>query len=217
MKRFTFLLSIVTLALFGARADNPASAGWISLFDGKTLNGWKASEEGKPGIFSVEDGAIKIKGGKAHLFYAGDVKNAKFKNFEFKAKVMTKKNANSGIYFHTEYQASDWPKKGYECQVNNSYDSDKRRTGSLYAVKDMNEVFIKDDQWFDYNIKVEGKHIVITVNGKVTADYTEKEGDPRDGADQKKGRWLGEGTFAFQAHDPGCEVYYKDIQVKPLD
>ena len=215
MKRLAFLITLTAAALFGARAAEK-TGDWISLFDGKTLNGWKANEEA-PNVFSVENGAIKVKGGRAHLFYAGDVKGAKFKNFEFKAKVMTKKNANSGIYIHTEYQAKDWPKKGYECQVNNSFDKDPRRTGSLYAVQDFKEVFVKDDEWFDYTIKVEGKHIVITVNGKVTADYTEKEGDKRDSEDQKKGRWLGEGTFAFQAHDPGCEVYYKDIMVKPLD
>lgn len=217
MKRLAFFATLAALAFSGADAAiDKAAEGWISLFDGKTLNGWKSNDE-HPGVFSVENGAIKVKGGRAHLFYAGDVKNAKFKNFEFKAKVMTKKNANSGIYFHTEFQKDNWPAKGYECQVNNSYDKDPIRTGSLYAVKNFTEVFVKDDTWFDYNIKVEGKHVVITVNGKITADYTEKESDERQEGDQKKGRWLGEGTFAFQAHDPGCEVYYKDIMVKPLD
>src|SRR4029078_13392038 len=117
----------------------------------------------------------------------------------------------------TEFQKDGWPAKGYECQVINSFDKDPRRTGSLYAVKDFKEVFVKDNEWFDYNIKVEGKHIVITINGKVTADYTEKESDTRDSDEQKKGRGVSEGTFAFQAPDPGCEVYYKDIMVKPLD
>ena len=216
MKRLTFLITLAALAFFGARAAEKSADGWQSLFDGKTLTGWKSNDE-KPNVFSVENGALKVKGGRAHIFYAGDVKGAKFKNFEFKAKVMTKKNANSGIYFHTEFQKEGWPAKGYECQVNNSYNSDPRRTGSLYAVQDFKEVFVKDDEWFDYHIKVDGKHVVITVNGKVTADYTEKADDPRGEGDQKKGRWLSEGTFAFQAHDPGCEVYYKDIMVKPLD
>ena len=216
MKRFTFLAALASFTLLAFGADEKTADGWISLFDGKTLNGWKANGEAKD-VFSVQDGALRVKGGRAHIFYAGDVKGAKFKNFEFKAKVMTKKNANSGIYFHTEYQEKDWPKKGYECQVNNSYDKDKIRTGSLYAIKNFEETPFKDDTWMDYHIKVEGKHIVITVNGKVTADYTEKPDDPRGSDDQKKGRWVSEGTFAFQAHDPGCEVYYKDIMVKPLE
>jgi hypothetical protein len=216
MKRLVLSAIFAVLALTAARAAGEDPAAWKSLFDGKTLNGWKSNEE-QPNVFTVENGAIRVKGGRAHLFYAGDVKGAKFRNFEFKAKVMTKKNANSGIYFHTEFQQSGWPAKGYECQVNNSYDKDPRRTGSLYAVKDFKETPFKDDEWMDYHIKVEGKHITVTVNGKVTADYTEKAGDERQDDNQKKNRWVSEGTFAFQAHDPGCEVYYKDIMVKPLD
>ena len=215
MKRALFLTTLAAAALFTVNAQDPAKDGWVSLFDGKTLNGWKASDEGT-GVFSVQEGNLVVKGGRSHLFYAGDVQGAKFKNFEFKAKVLTKKNANSGIYFHTAWQASGWPEKGYECQVNNSFDKDPRRTGSLYAVKDFAETPFKDDTWMDYNIRVEGKHITITVNGKVTADYTEKESDERSSPEQKKGRWVSEGTFAFQAHDPGCEVHYKDIMVKPL-
>ncbi len=215
MKRILFISTLAAAALYTVHAADKDADGWISLFDGKTLDGWKSNEEA-PNVFTVKDGAILVKGGRAHLFYSGDVQGAKFKNFEFKAKVMTKKNANSGIYFHTQFQQSGWPEKGYECQVNNSFDKDPRRTGSLYAVKDFTATPFKDDTWMDYLIKVDGKHITITVNGTVTADYTEKESDERSSEEQKKSRWVSEGTFAFQAHDPGCEVYYKDIMVKPL-
>ena len=51
------------------------------MFDGKTLKGWKVNSE-NPATFSVEDGAIKVKGERAHLFY-GENGNANFKNFEF--------------------------------------------------------------------------------------------------------------------------------------
>ena len=215
MKRLAFVSLLAAAAVAGSHAADDKD-GWHYLFDCKSHDGWKSNDE-VPGVFTVENGAIKVKGGRAHLFYAGSVQEAKFKNFEFKAKVMTKKNANSGIYFHTEFQKDGWPAKGYECQVNNSFDKDPRRTGSLYAVQDFKDVFVPDDQWFDYHIKVVDKHITVTVNGKVTADYTEKEGDPRQDGDQKKGRWVSTGTFAFQAHDPGCEAHYKDIMVKPLD
>ena len=86
--------------------------------------------------------------------------------------------------------------------------------GSLYAVHDFKDVIVKDDVWFDYHIKVQGKHITITINDKVTADYEEKADVERDSS--MKGRRVGSGTFAFQAHDPGCEVHYKDIMVKAL-
>lgn len=215
MKKFIPLTAMAVLAvsLFTARAEEAAD-GFKSLFNGKDLTGWKVNEE-DPTAFSVADGAIHIKGGRSHLFYVGEVNGAKFKNFEFKAKVMTKKNANSGIYFATEYQKDGWPAKGYECQVNNSFDKDPRRTGSLYAIKDVNEKLVPDDTWFDYNIKVVDRKVTITINGKVATEYTEKDGDPRGGG--MEARWIKDGgTFAFQAHDPGCEAFYKDILVKPL-
>ncbi len=210
-----FITLISALLLTVTVAQEKSADGFVSLFDGKSLDGWKANEEDKDkNVFSAKDGELIVKGGRAHLFYQGKDGKATFNNFIFKAKVLTKANANSGLYLHTEYQKDGWPSKGYECQVNNSFDKDPRRTGSLYAVQDFKDVIVKDDVWFDYEIKVEGKHITVSINGKVTADYTEKEGDPR--APDQAARWLKGGTFAIQAHDPGCEVHYKDLKVKVL-
>ena len=62
-------------------------------------------------------------------------------------------------------------------------------------------------------IKVEGKHIVTKVNGKVISDYTEEENVKRK---DTPGRVIDHGTFALQGHDPGSEIHYKNIFVKPL-
>jgi hypothetical protein len=189
------------------------SGGWVSLFDGQTLAGWKANEN--QGTFSVQDGMIVVKGTRSHLFYVGPVMGGDFKNFEFKADVMTKPNANSGIYFHTAYQDSGWPDKGYEVQVNNSH-SDWRRTAGLYAVEDVRESPAKDDEWFTMHITVQDKHIVVKVNGIVVVDYTEPAGISETGYPNMPGRKVSRGTFALQGHDPGSVVYYKNIMVAPL-
>ncbi len=211
--KHTILSLIATAAIATIAAGAPSDDGWISLFDGKTLNGWKSNEE-TPGCFTVENGTLKISGGRAHIFYVGPDGKAKFKNFEFKAKVMTTPGANSGIYFHTEYQDKGWPAKGYECQVNTSH-KDNKKTGGLYAVKDvLNNAPSKDNEWFDYYIKVEGKHILIKINGQTTAEFTEPDNwEPPKGM---PGRRLSEGTFALQGHDPKSITYYKDIFVRPL-
>lgn len=185
--------------------------GWISLFNGKDLDGWKVGENAD--TFSVEDSSIKVAGPRAHIFYQGDVKNHDFKNFEFKATVMTKPGANSGIYIHTKYQEEGWPSQGYEVQVNNSQ-SDWKRTGSLYNIVDVKETYVTDDEWYTEYIKVEGKRIIVKINDIVVVDYTEPEKPKRD--DGQKNRLLSSGTFAFQGHDPGSVVFYKDIMVKPL-
>ena len=204
------------ILLAGCQSEKKVSKkcdGWVSLFDGKTLDGWKASEN--KDTFSVKDGMLIVKGDRSHLFYVGPVGGANFTNFEFKADVMTQPNANSGLYFHTEYQDAGWPDKGYEVQVNNSH-SDWKRTGGLYAVVDVKEAPAKDNEWFTEQINVQGKHIVIMVNGKVTVDYTEPEGISQTGYPGMPGRKLSSGTFAVQGHDPGSVIYYKNIMVKPL-
>jgi hypothetical protein len=190
-----------------------ADEGWVSMFNGKDLTGWKSNDE-VPGVFTVEDGKIKVSGGRAHMFYMGPNGDANFKNFEMKAKVMTTPGSNSGIYFHTQFQDKDWPKKGFECQVNTTH-KDIKKTGGLYAVKDvLNDAPSKDNEWFDYDIKVEGKHVVLKINGKVTADWTQ----PDDWTPPKgmPGRVLSEGTIALQGHDPKSTTYYKDLFIRPL-
>ena len=63
---------------------------------------------------------------------------------------------------------------------------------------------------------VEGKHVVVKINGKVTADYTEEPEKLAQDKTIEPGRRIGEGTFALQAHDPGSTVYYRNIRVKRL-
>jgi hypothetical protein len=185
--------------------------GWISLFDGKSLTGWKVGKNAS--TFSVDSGMIIVHGPTAHLFYDGAVKDHNFKNFEFKAQVMTTPGSNSGIYFHTVYQDSSWPEKGFEVQVNNSH-SDWKRTGSLYDIQDVKEVYVKDYVWYTEYIKVEGKHVIVKINDKQVVDYTEPENVSVPS--NHSGRVISSGTFALQGHDPKSKVYFKDIMVKPL-
>ena len=187
--------------------------GFISLFDGKSLKGWKVNSENPKSIF-VKDGNIVIDGPRAHLFYAGDVQDSNFKNFVFRAQVKTFPKANSGIYFHTKYQDKGWPDAGFEAQVNNTH-GDPKKTGGLYAVKDVNPAPAKDGEWFDYEIRVKGKKIAIKINGKVTSRWTEVPNAPH--LKSMPGRKLGSGTFALQAHDPKSVVHYRNIRVKPLN
>ena len=232
MKRLIILIASVFAMLASTAA---AGEGFVSIFNGKDLSGWKSNEE-TPGSFSVEDGALKVSNGRAHLFYEGADGKAAFTDFELKLKVKTMPKANGGVYFHTEYEDSGWPSKGYECQVNATH-KDPKKTGSLYGVVNVlvlapgeksppgslkDHILEKapntDGEWFDYHIIVKGKTITIKVNGKTTVEWTEPEGfDPAKALLNMPGRKLGRGTFAIQGHDPGSTAYYKDIQLKVPD
>jgi hypothetical protein len=202
---------VVLLGSFAVETKFLKKEKWIPLFDGNSLNGWKVGAN--PETFKVENGAIVVNGNVAHLFYDGPVMGHDFKDFEFKAKVMTLPGSNSGIYFHTEYQDRGWPAKGYEVQVNNSH-TDWKRTGSLYSVQDVRDVYVKDNEWYTESITVKGKRVIIKINNKTVVDYTEPEKVQRP-ADMA-GRVLSTGTFALQGHDPKSKVLFKDIMVRAL-
>ena len=194
MKKIVILLA--ALAGMSGCGPRPDADGWYSIFDGKSLDGWKASEH--TATFTVEDGSIVAHGDRSHLFYAGEVKDAVFKNFEFSADVMTKPGANSGIYFHTEFQPEGWPARGFEVQINNSFIGDPknpetRKTGSLYGVRNEYLSFVNDDQWFNMHIVVRGNRAQVWIDGKCVVDYLQ----PADPYRPKgtEGRVINKGTL----------------------
>src|SRR3954467_11559836 len=156
MKNFVLCAATaIAFTLRAAAAD--LEPGFTSLMDGKTFDGWKMANE-HPGTWKIEDGSFVAHGERCHLFYVGDPKP--FKNFELKVDVKTEPGSNGGIYFHTKYQESGWPKYGFEAQVNTTH-TDWRKTGSLYMVRDVKEQVAQDGKWWTETVIVKGNRIVI--------------------------------------------------------
>lgn len=200
MKRSICLpLALFTLLAATAHAKDPANGkdeGWIKLFNGKNLDGWKASE--LPENWTVADGCIVGKGNRSHLFYV----DREFTDVEFKAEVKINAGGNSGMYFRTAF-GQGWP-LGYEAQVNNSH-RDPKRTGSLYNFVNITERLVPNDDWFTQHITVKGNHITISVNGKKVVDFVDEKNT------------FTKGHLALQQHDPGSEVMYRNLMARPLD
>jgi hypothetical protein len=209
MSSFLRLALLVGLA---AAAPSGAQDGWQTLFDGTSLAGWRASEH--TGTWRVENGAIVASGDRSHLFYVGNGTAPVYRNFEFEAEVMTRPGANSGIYFHTAWQEKDWPGKGLEVQINNTYAGDaqyqeRKKTGSLYGIRNVYSQLVPDNQWFRMRIAVRGRQVQVRVNDILTVDYVEPE-------PPAAGRALSAGTFALQGHDPHSTVMFRSLRVRPL-
>ncbi|MCM8530041.1 MAG: DUF1080 domain-containing protein [Lentisphaeraceae bacterium] len=210
IKKSNILLSLCLLLLFNVNSfaadnklsDQEKSDDWQLLFNGKDFTNWKM-DKWNTNCFKIEDNSIKCFGKASMLYYT---KKIDYKNFHFVATVMTKKGANSGIFFHTKYQDKGWP-IGHEAQVNCTQ-KDPVKTGSVYIVEKYLKQAHKDNEWFKYEIIVEGQRIITKINDKVIADYTETKNDGR--------RKLSAGTFGLQSHDPGSVVFYKNIKVKEL-
>jgi hypothetical protein len=212
MKMYRLIILALLFVQCGTSRKASTEKGWISLFDGKTLNGWKVTAE-NPSTFRVDSGMIIVHGPRAHLFYDGEVMNHDFKNFELKVTLMTTPGSNSGIFIHTAYQETGWPSKGYEVQVNQTQ-GDWRKSGSLYGIADVREVYVKDNEWYTEHIIVQDKKVTIKINDKTVVEYTEP--DDVEKLEGRAERRLSSGTIALQGHDPKSKVYYKQVMIKPL-
>ena len=215
------------------RAGEKKETGWVQLFNGKDLTGWKLHP--KPGgaiVKVLEKVEEKDAGGKV-IAYKGELKDGKrvtlwhvedgvligsgpashlfsergdYKNFRYRVEAMINDHGNSGQYFRTKFGPA-FP-KGYEAQINATH-GDPIKTGSLY-LPGVKEVLVRDkaphkpDEWFTQEVIANGPHIVIKVNGKTTVDW-------RDPENRYK-----QGHFALQGHDPGTVVKFRKIEVKEL-
>ncbi|MCR9197972.1 MAG: DUF1080 domain-containing protein [Planctomycetaceae bacterium] len=211
MLRSVILLLAAAVLPVASAADK--ADGWKTIYDGKSFAGWKKNEN--PDSWKIIDGNLVCQGERSHLFYVGEDKP--FENFEFECECKTEAGSNAGIYFHTRFQDTGWPKYGYECQVNITH-KDPKKTGSLYGVVNVGaadlEGVVKDGEWYKTYIKVEGKKITIRINDKETVSFTEEAG--REAFSGSFERRLGKGTFALQAHDPKSIVAFRNIKVRRL-
>jgi hypothetical protein len=186
----------------------------ITLFNGHSLDGWKAGEHHRS--FRVEDGKIVADGPDAHLFYIGRAGNSSFKNFDLKAEVLTRPRACSGIYFQTLFQSHGPLKTGFKVQINNAYagegdENDRRKTGSLYGIRDIYKALVKDDEWFQVRVEVRDKQAQVWLNGTPIVDYLE----PAQPADSIT-PMLGHGAIVLECCGGSPPLYFRNLVVKPL-
>ena len=227
MKRFTTLLlvlGILTTASAIAVAElteEMKSDGWVSIFDGRTLEGWKSNEPGGSGNFKVENGTIVGTGGRDHLYYMGE----EFQNFELKIDVNINNDGNAGVYVKSQWQDNAWPTTGFELQVNSSH-GDPQKSGSLYNIVKILKAPHGDDEWFTYHIICRGNEMEVRVNGETLYVYVDQARGPRgQGGQNQQGtppiteqtkRISQSGYVALQQHHDGSVVQFKNIYVKKL-
>lgn len=216
MRNFNILLITIFSVIF-LNSCKDTEPQWTELFNGKDLSGWTANEH--PESFKVEDGLLVAHGPISHLFYTGDFKEGVFHNFELKAMVMSEPSSNSGIVFHTQEQEYGPLLRGYEIQINNSYErpgdfQELKKTGSIYGIRNVYYNTVKDNEWFELRFKVVENRCEVFVNGTKVVDYIQPDDPYRPKNDKLK--VFSAGKIALQCHDEGSKVYFKSIQVKSL-
>jgi hypothetical protein len=185
-----------------------AEDNWVSLFDGKSLEGWEALELGGTkgeSHWEVKDGVI-VGSGKASMLFSprGD-----YKNFRYRAEVKINDHGNSGMYIRAPKEATFT--KGYEIQVNSTH-GDPIKTGSIYTYVHVFKQLVPPDTWFTQEIEAVTKnyrgkvlpHIKVWVNGELLYEFIDHTA------------FASEGHFAFQQHDPGSRVEIRKVEVLEL-
>ncbi len=201
--RLTSCLAAMLVLTFTATAS-AQDGDWISLFDGKTLDGWQKVGNEKS-VWEVKDGAISGSGPASMLVTT----TGPYKNFRYRAEIKINDGGNSGLYFRTT------PKPGftdgYEAQIDSTH-RDPIRTGSLYGLCHVYQQHVKPDEWFTYELEVRDDvwrgrkvtRIKVTVNGNELYEYLDFA------------LTHAEGHFAFQQHDPGSKVNIRKVEVLPM-
>jgi hypothetical protein len=192
------VIGLAAMAILPACADEKKQEnnGFVQLFNGKDLTGWKTHPDDKA-AWAVEDGLLVGRGPKGHLFSErGD-----YENFVYRVEAMINDHGNSGQYFRTKFGKS-FP-RGYEAQINSTH-GDPVRTGSLYNFVKVLDQLHKPDEWFTQEVIAVGNYITILVNGKQTVEFVDK-----------KNTYM-KGHFALQQHDPGTVVKFRKIEVLEL-
>ena len=218
-----------------AAEDKKADEGWVPLFNGKDLTGWKIpnppsgqfkgvkevkNDAGKVTAFvgvlkddkevtlwQVKDGLIVGGGPASHIFTELEADNF---NYRVEAKINDK--GNSGQYFRAKFEGG-FP-AGYEAQINATH-GDWRRTGSLYPdgrtkLKDFEkEICVKEAP---HKPDVFFTQEVIADGAHIQIIVNGKKTvdftDPNN--TYKKGH------FALQGHDPGSVMTFKKVEYKPI-
>lgn len=174
-------------------------AGWISLFDGRTLFGWDVPAETN---WHVEDGAIVVDSGEKSLLLTP----FHFDDFELRCSFHVAEGGNSGVFLRTADNASDPAKDTYELNICDGHPTHK--TGSLVGRLVAENVPVVEGAWHDFRVICNGPMIQVWLDEKQIVDFTDTSDAIR--LTGRIGLQMNEGRSAFR------NVFLRPLSMKPL-
>jgi hypothetical protein len=199
--------------------EKEKTEGWISVFDGRTLEGWGVT--GNPECWGVEDGCIVWKARGGRYLYTLE----RYDDFVLSVDFKTEANANSGVFFRWT-DLNDPVQTGIEMQILDTYGREPTRKndcGAIYDVMAPTRNTCKPaGEWNTAVIICDGSLIKVELNNEQIIDmdlslWTEPGKNP-DGTDNKFNQayknMIHKGHIGLQDH--GGKVWFRNIKLKPL-
>jgi Domain of Unknown Function (DUF1080) len=207
---------LVLLILLCATTLAPAKQlGWMQLFDGHTLQGWKHVGAGS---FTVEHGLLKTQGGMGLLYsLVGPVPDCEIKVVYR----MEHQNDNSGVFIRIPSEPTEpWMpvNRGYEVQIDNNED-DYHVTGTLYSLtRPLAKPGKPGPEWNTMVIRIEGTRTQVFVNDEKVTDYIEGQPvpDKKFPYEPDRGPRPDKGWVGLQNHSDKDVVYFKTVEMLKL-
>ncbi len=175
----------------------PPEPGWVQLFNGKDLTGWKEGKFLNTGSWRVMDGVLKGHASEQSMIWSD---RPNYRDFHLRAEARIEAGGDSGILFR---QA---PNKGYEADIN---PGNQVPTGSLWRIEDFKILTTapaasapKPGEWFTMEVIARGSRLQVLVNGNTTADVMDTSSS--------------QGHFGLQARGKGGSVEFRKIEIKEL-
>jgi len=163
----------------------------------QALNRWKI------GNSTVNSSTFELRAGQSAM-YDGNVNGGSFKNLGFKARVTHSDGAKASFWIHSDANFA----KGYSIFIGKPAD-DRRRSGSLASVRN---IYRPNSSSFDLEVRVEGKRIVVMIDGRRVVDYLEPSAPYRTAANAAQ--TLSSGLIGFRAENGTLNV--ANAEITPL-
>lgn len=182
------------------------------LFNGRDLEGWDNSlaEASRSSVTSA--GELRLQGGRGQLESAG-----RFADFVLRLDCRTGASGlNSGIFFRS---IPGQVMNGYESQIHNAMLDDNPEkpadfgTGAIFRRQEARRIVARDEEWFTKTLIATGPHFATWVNGYQVCDWTDTR-PPHE--NPRNGLRLDSGTLILQGHDPGTDIYFRNLQAAEL-
>ena len=200
MKRLAVITLLATFTAFGCSSppSSPSDAGWITLFDGSSLDSWNRTGNAN---WRIEDGLIVADKGDGLL-----VSKKTYTDFQIRAEFWVDYNANSGIYIRGTDPNKVASATAYEVNIFDKRPDPTYGTGAIVNVAKVVPMPKAGGKWNVYEITARGDRLTVVLNGVQTADV-------RDGKHPS-------GVIALQHGADGVGntgvVKFRKVQIKPL-